>query len=393
MTTLRAGWGHLVVHRQQGLSKMMLASVFFHLFLFLVISLNHVFFGVVSPAFNGFQVSLVAPGPGLSVLSGATGQGGGSKPENAGKRTKKSPRVTKQKGSKGGASARKSTAPKTTDTKPGLKVIPPLVQAVPAQRGANQKAVPADTRTSRRSVRALPLVQEDPEQLQEFWKKRKKKMKRIESPAVKPRMGASKRTRTAKIDITRPPMIGTPPLSSPVVPQSHEPEEKGSSVQEDVEKQEGKYLEDEKGTAFSPESDDTVLPSTGPSANDSESGTGAISIQASVGPGVKGLGTGAGGAPFFFPNYLQKVDLKIRWQWAPPPVTVSGDHLVVRFVIKTDGGIDKNSVEVQESSGNLFFDQAAMRAIYAAHPFPPLPEAYQEESLIVFMNFIVREDS
>jgi TonB family protein len=32
-----------------------------------------------------------------------------------------------------------------------------------------------------------------------------------------------------------------------------------------------------------------------------------------------------------------------------------------------------------ESSGNFYFDQAAMRAILASSPFPPLPEGFFKE--------------
>ncbi len=118
------------------------------------------------------------------------------------------------------------------------------------------------------------------------------------------------------------------------------------------------------------------------------------SIGGPGGGGAGGTGMGAvGSSSFRFPSYLQKIDNKIRWQWAPPPVRSKADSLVVRFTIKKDGSIDKRSVTVEESSGNAFFDQAAMRAIFAAHPLPPLPEAYSEDLLTVYMNFVVKEDS
>jgi len=35
--------------------------------------------------------------------------------------------------------------------------------------------------------------------------------------------------------------------------------------------------------------------------------------------------------------------------------------------------------KLQEASGNFYFDQAAMRAILASSPFPPLPEGFFKE--------------
>ncbi len=96
---------------------------------------------------------------------------------------------------------------------------------------------------------------------------------------------------------------------------------------------------------------------------------------------------------FKFRDYLQRVDGKIRWQWAPPPITPEKDSLVVRFDIKKDGSIDKISVVVEESSGNPFLDQAALRAVSAANPFSPLPDAYTNDILTFYMHFIVHKET
>lgn len=374
MTVLRGAWTVFLPRRQEGLSKMMACSVFFHLFLFLSIVLNGFLFSAQKTSFDGFQVNLVASGGGGGITSGPVNTPGASKKSKKSS-SKKSSKVSVKAPPVAKKSSPKQTAPKVSQAK--AKVAP--------------KPLPALTRAPRRSVNAPPPETDDPERLQEWWKKQKKALKAPSvTPGIKPKMGTSERTRTAKIDIQKrskivPPVVSPPKPAPQVIPI---PDKAELGKQADLEAS-SNPLES------SPLEENGAEESVGQEEGSVSQGQGddEASLQASLGPGITGIGPGGGGASFRFPNYLQKVDHKIRWRWAPPPVASTGDRLVIRFVIQKSGSIDKSTVEIAESSGNLFFDQAAMRAIYAAHPLPPLPKAYHEDVLIVFMNFVVREDS
>ena len=81
---------------------------------------------------------------------------------------------------------------------------------------------------------------------------------------------------------------------------------------------------------------------------------------------------------FKYPYYEISLRNKIERNWSPPPL-IKGSSWV-RVVIGRNGRI--LSTEIAESSGNSFFDQAALRAIYLSDPFPPLPDNYFESSLM-----------
>ncbi len=90
---------------------------------------------------------------------------------------------------------------------------------------------------------------------------------------------------------------------------------------------------------------------------------------------------------FKFPYYLQGMENKISGKWMPPFTHQKGTGVsaVVRFTVKKNGAIEL--IEVETTSGNNFFDEAAMRAIYGANPFPPLPRGFSEDALIVHFTF------
>ncbi len=60
-------------------------------------------------------------------------------------------------------------------------------------------------------------------------------------------------------------------------------------------------------------------------------------------------------------------DVDPRLQTAPP--------VIVTFVIRKDGS--SGDVRLEQSSGNKALDYSALRAVYEANPFPPLPQAYE----------------
>lgn len=85
---------------------------------------------------------------------------------------------------------------------------------------------------------------------------------------------------------------------------------------------------------------------------------------------------------FPFAWYLQVIQRKVREKWAPAGHT---GRAVVRFEIARDGQVRPPKLE--NSSGDPVYDQAAMRAITEAIPFPPLPEEFKESALLIHLGF------
>lgn len=88
------------------------------------------------------------------------------------------------------------------------------------------------------------------------------------------------------------------------------------------------------------------------------------------------------GKPFPFPWYLDQLVRKVERNWRPTSNTLSA---TIHFRIDANGRIAE--VEVHEKSGNFMFDQAARRAVEAASPLPPLPDAYEGDWLGVYFVF------
>jgi TonB family protein len=81
-----------------------------------------------------------------------------------------------------------------------------------------------------------------------------------------------------------------------------------------------------------------------------------------------GATVGAGAdSPFAW--YLSRVKAKIAERWAGK--ALPGQQPVAVFEITREGQISRLAIE--KSSGNTDYDQAALRAITEANPFPPLP--------------------
>lgn len=388
---LRAALGPLWGRREQGLSRMVACSFFMHLALFLFMILSRSFWGPQTTSFQSFQVSLIdmgtGPGPGGSA------SGGGKSPSGTAVSKKASPKPARKKDitalPKQKAPEKAAPAPKPASVKTASKSKPAAPKAAPV------------VRTPRRAVKVAPPVEkDDPERLEEWWKKQKKTLAVPKSPAAKPKMGMTGRTRTAKIDIQKRPPVIIPktPLTSPAAKAapvvSGPSREERAKAEPSVEKEQtlsNEAANTEQETSSSVESGEVSAD------EDAVSGDGegtSESVQIGALTGTKGIGAiGGGGGGFNFPGYLQKVDQKIRWQWAPPPVSSSRDRLIVRFMVRKDGTIDLSSVGIEESSGSRFFDQAALRAVVGAKKLPPLPKAYHESVLTIYMEFMVTEDS
>src|SRR5688572_647934 len=87
---------------------------------------------------------------------------------------------------------------------------------------------------------------------------------------------------------------------------------------------------------------------------------------------------------FTYGYYLDRMILLIRGQWTRPPLG-SGVEAMVHFRILRDGTV--KDIELVKSSGYNSFDLAALRALQAAAPLPPLPRSYREGELGVNLIF------
>jgi TonB family protein len=98
----------------------------------------------------------------------------------------------------------------------------------------------------------------------------------------------------------------------------------------------------------------------------------------------QGVGTVTMNASDFpFAWYLRQVHGKISERWEGQ--ARDGSQPQVVFEIARDGKV--RALAVEKSSGNPLYDQAALRAVSDATPFPPLPEDFKEPLLRVHLRF------
>ena len=92
-------------------------------------------------------------------------------------------------------------------------------------------------------------------------------------------------------------------------------------------------------------------------------------------------------APEFpFPHYLALLQFRIEKEWQPPFNRSAHFQATVHFVIARNGAV--SAVELETSSGDFSFDQAALRAVYNANPLPALPAGAGLETLGVHFDFV-----
>jgi TonB family protein len=100
--------------------------------------------------------------------------------------------------------------------------------------------------------------------------------------------------------------------------------------------------------------------------------------------GVGALSLDASDFPYAW--YLRQVLQKVQGEWQRQNRTTEPDqkpHILVE--IQRDGTI--RMPEIQKTSGNAVYDQAALRAVFDASPFPPLPQDWSKPSLRVMFRF------
>jgi periplasmic protein TonB len=103
-------------------------------------------------------------------------------------------------------------------------------------------------------------------------------------------------------------------------------------------------------------------------------------------PTGSALGSGAvtlNVSDFPFTWYMNVVMGKVTAGWSAR--ALEGRQPVAVFEIGRNGQISNLSIE--KSSGNPYYDQAALRAIIGANPFPPLPDEYKQPFLRVHLGF------
>ncbi len=101
-------------------------------------------------------------------------------------------------------------------------------------------------------------------------------------------------------------------------------------------------------------------------------------LQAETPPSTASGGQGGGGTlrGLSFILYTQEVKQRVKQSWIVAEHK-SGLTAVVRFGILANGEIV--GVELAERSGDIVFDESAIRAVRKASPLPPPPEAYRNE--------------
>lgn len=96
------------------------------------------------------------------------------------------------------------------------------------------------------------------------------------------------------------------------------------------------------------------------------------------------------GQDFPFAYYITNIRRKIAAYWRVQGESSQEKFCVVYFRIQRNGLVVSPSIET--SSGNLVFDQAALRAVHQASPLPALPPAYADDELGVHFSFAYRKE-
>ena len=93
---------------------------------------------------------------------------------------------------------------------------------------------------------------------------------------------------------------------------------------------------------------------------------------------------------FKFGWYLANVRDKIRPNWQPLKGNEDATARVI-FSINRSGWVVDVNVDDEHSTGSFEFKQAAIRAIRASNPFPPLPEEFTKATLQFSVDLIPEE--
>lgn len=85
-----------------------------------------------------------------------------------------------------------------------------------------------------------------------------------------------------------------------------------------------------------------------------------------------------------FNEYLSQLNTNIKRNWEPPNEEYSR-KTVALFKVAKDGSLI--SSQILESSGNVYFDNEALKAIARSFPFKSLPNDFRGKSIDVQFTF------
>ncbi len=91
-------------------------------------------------------------------------------------------------------------------------------------------------------------------------------------------------------------------------------------------------------------------------------------------------------------EYYSIIWQRIHDAWLVPSSMAAssyGYETVVTVIIKKDGTI--TDLNVEKSSGNIYFDQTAIRAIKRASPLPPFPPSWLQKDINIGIKFSCKE--
>jgi TonB family protein len=90
--------------------------------------------------------------------------------------------------------------------------------------------------------------------------------------------------------------------------------------------------------------------------------------------------------------YLNLLRTKISDAWDPPASRLlagRANQVIIRFYLSRDG--TASELEIEVVSGVPGLESSARRAVQRAQPFPPLPQGYPEDSVVIAVRFTVSE--
>jgi protein TonB len=171
-----------------------------------------------------------------------------------------------------------------------------------------------------------------------------------------------------------PPPEATVPVNPVVVPPAVTKEKK--PVSEPVKKQPSVV----KPTVPQPNAVNKTIPTEGTGEHAGDAATGNL-----VGIGSASSRMTVDSANFPFAYYLNLIRFRLQENWQPPPKKRGQMNTTVKFQILKNGSIV--DIQLEKSSGQFMFDQAALRSVHLTNPLPALPVDFPEDHLTVHIEF------
>ncbi|MFZ5788769.1 MAG: energy transducer TonB [Acidobacteriota bacterium] len=100
--------------------------------------------------------------------------------------------------------------------------------------------------------------------------------------------------------------------------------------------------------------------------------------------GTGGLRAGPAGEDFPYAYYLERLLAIIEGAWFRPPAP---DGTRCRVLCRIDRSGRILDAGIEQPSAVPAFDRAALRAVYAGAPYPPLPQGFGSSSLTLHLEF------